>query len=340
MNRTRVAIISLLLALVPPALAQTASTPVSVASFANPNFINGKIAQGMMFEIFGSTIATSGFNQPADFPLPTDLLGTSVRVTVGGQTRDCFVVRTLNNDRVAAILPSDTPIGTGTLVVTYNGQSTPPVPIEVVAHSPGVFTLASTGNGPGVYTDPLTNQVNTVFNAFQPGDLVDAWMTGLGAAPFADNILPPLADLGYDVSVTVGGIAASDSFHGRSAGCCSAIDIVRFTIPSGVAGCHVPVIFSVNGVPGNVTTMSIGGNRGACSDGTFGLDSELLTRAQQNGSVNLGSVDLNRSTFTIDGFPQPVQQVFELNLESAGGGFNRFTPADLLRYRASFPIER
>ena len=338
MNRTLVPLFWLSLALAPLALAQTASTPVSVASFANPNFINGKIAQGMMFEIFGAGIAMPGFNQPADFPLPTELAGTSVRVTVGGQVRDCFVVRTLNNDRVAAILPSDTPVGTGTLVVTFNGQSTPSVPIEVVAHSPGVFTLASTGSGPGVFTDPLNNQVNTVFNAFQPGDLVDVWMTGLGAAPFPDNILPPLADLGYDVDITVGGIAAQDSFHGRSAGCCSAIDIARFTIPAGVQGCHVPVIISVNGVPGNVTTISIAANRGTCDSGDLGLDSELFTRAQENGSASLGTIALTRTTLTIDGFPAPVSQVFELNLDAAGGGFHRFTPDELLRYRDPFNV--
>ena len=163
MKLTLVAVFSLSLALVPLAPAQTASTPVSVASFANPNFINGKIAQGMMFEIFGTDIAMPGLIEPPGVPLETELAGASVRVTVGGQVRDCFVVRTLNNDRVAAILPSDTPVGAGTLVVTFNGQSTMPVPIEVVAHSPGVFTLASTGSGPGVFTDPLANfQVNTV----------------------------------------------------------------------------------------------------------------------------------------------------------------------------------
>jgi len=333
MKRTLAALLWLLLAFAPLALAQTASTPVSVASFANPAFVNGKIAQGMMFEIFGGQIAMPGLNEAQDFPLQTELAGSSVRVTVGGQVRDCFVVRTLNNDRVAAILPSDTPVGTGTLVVTYDGQATPPVPIEVVGHSPGVFTLASTGSGPGVYTDPLTNQVNTVFNSFQTGDLVDVWMTGLGAAPFADNVLPPLANLGYDVTVTVGGIPAPDSFHGRAAGCCAAIDITRFMIPAGVEGCHVPVIISVDGVPGNVTTISIGPNRGPCSDGDGGLDSELLTQAQQNGSANLGTIAMNRTTLSVSGFPQQVQQVFEINTDSAGGGFHRFTPADLLRYR-------
>ncbi len=338
MKLTLVAVFSLSLALVPLAPAQTASTPVSVASFANPNFINGKIAQGMMFEVFGTDIAMPGFIQPEGFPLETVLAGASVQVTVGGQVRDCFVVRTLNNDRVAAILPSDTPVGVGTLVVTFDGQSTPPVPIEVVAHSPGVFTLASTGSGPGVFTDPLTNQVNTLLNAFQSGDLVDVWMTGLGAAPFADNILPLLAGLGYDVDVTVGGLPAVDSFHGRSAGCCAAIDITRFTIPAGVEGCHVPVIIIVNGVPRNVTTMSIGPNRGPCSDGDMGLSTELLTQAQQEGSATLGTINLSRTTLTVDGFPQQVRQGFELNLEAAGAGFHRYTLAQLLRFRGPFNI--
>ncbi len=328
MKLTLVAVFSLSLALVPLAPAQTASTPVSVASFANPNFINGKIAQGMMFEIFGTDIAMPGLIEPPGVPLETELAGASVRVTVGGQVRDCFVVRTLNNDRVAAILPSDTPVGAGTLVVTFNGQSTMPVPIEVVAHSPGVFTLASTGSGPGVFTDPLANfQVNTVLTAFQSGDLVDVWMTGLGAAPFADNILPLFADLGYDVNVTVGGVPAADSFHGRATGCCAAIDITRFTIPANVEGCHVPVIITVNGIPSNVTTISIGPNRGPCSDGDMGLSTELLTRARQEGAASLGTINLSRTTLTIDGFPQQVRQGFELNLEAAGAGFHRYTLA-------------
>jgi len=339
MKRTPVALLWLLCTLTGLAQAQTASTPVNVASFANPNFVNGKVAQGMMFEIFGTNIAMPGLIQPESFPLQTELAGASVRVTVGGQVRDCFVIRTLNNNRVAAILPSDTPLGTGTLVVTFNGQSTTPVPIEVVAHSPGVFSIASTGSGPGIFGDPLArNQINTVFNAFQPGDLVDAWMTGLGAAPFADNILPPGADLGYDVKVTVGGVPATVSFHGRSAGCCAGIDIVRFTVPPGVEGCHVPVIITVNGVPSNVTTISIGPNRGPCSDGALGLDSELLTQAEQNGSITLGAIALSRTTLTVSGLSQQVEQVFELNQDAAAGGFHRFTPTDLQRYRGPLDV--
>ena len=95
MNRHLVSLFGLSLALAPLALAQTASTPVSVASFANPNFINGKIAQGMMFEIFGAGIGMPGFNQPAGFPLQTELAGTSVRVTIGGQIPGRIDIRQL-----------------------------------------------------------------------------------------------------------------------------------------------------------------------------------------------------------------------------------------------------
>ena len=71
MYRVLPALILLLLIFASPSVApaQTGSTPVSVASFANPNFINGKIAQGMMFEIFGSNIALAGLNEAQAFPL-------------------------------------------------------------------------------------------------------------------------------------------------------------------------------------------------------------------------------------------------------------------------------
>ena len=50
--------------------------------------------------------------------------------------------------QVAAILPSATPIGTGTLTLTYQGASTT-FDIQVVAASFGMFALNQDGSGPG-----------------------------------------------------------------------------------------------------------------------------------------------------------------------------------------------
>lgn len=308
--------------------AQSAAPPVNVASFANPDLPNGKIAQGSMFEVFGNGIAAAGLNLAGDFPLPTELAGSSVRVTINGQALDCFVVRTLNNDRVAAILPSDAPTGSGTLTVSYNGVPTSPVPIEVVPHSFGVFTLNSAGSGPAVMTDANTFAVNTILGSFQPGAIVDVWGTGLGAAPFPDSGAPQVVDLDYDVDVSVGGQDARVFYAGRS-GCCAGVDIVRFEVPQGVSGCHVPVQVTANNAPSNSVTMSISPSGGTCSDET-GLSSNAIAAAEANGSAAVGDLNLNRISISFDG---PPAQTFELNTDSASAFFTRYSLDQLLRFR-------
>ena len=52
--------------------------------------------------------------------------------------------------QVAAILPSTTPAGTGTITVSYNGSASATAPITVVASSPGIFSVNQQGNGTGV----------------------------------------------------------------------------------------------------------------------------------------------------------------------------------------------
>lgn len=309
--------------------AQSGAPPVNVASFANPDLPNGKIAQGSMFEIFGSAIAANGINLATEFPLPTVLAGSSVQVTVGGQQIDCIIVRTLNTGRVAAILPSNTPVGAGTLVVRFNGASTTPSPIEVVPHSFGAFTLNSAGSGPSVMTDANSFAVNTILAPFTNGAIVDIWGTGVGAAPFSDAGAPQVIDLGYDVQVTVGGQNAQVFYAGRS-GCCSGVDIVRFQVPANVSGCHVPVLVTVDGVPSNSTSMSISADGSVCSD-PGGLSSSTITQAQTTGGATIGYMGLNRISISVD--ISGVGQTFEVNTDTATASFQRFNLDQLIRFQ-------
>jgi len=323
----------ILLLSVAPLAAQPAA--VNVASFANPNLPNGKIAQGSMFEIFGSAIADAGINTDPEFPLDTTLAGSSVSVTVGGTTVECPMVRTLANNRVAALMPSNAPLGIGSFTVTYRGSTTPPAPIEVVAHSPGIFTLNSAGSGPGIFTNAQTFAINTVLTSFQPGDFIDVWMTGLGAVPFSDSIQPPLQDLSYDVKMFVGGQEVPVLFRGRS-GCCAGLDIVRFQVPQNIEGCYVPVQVSVNGASSNIATMSISNNGGACSDGEGGfLDEGLLSIANDAGEATIAQVSLSRLTISADGLPG-VGQTFVLDNDSASAFFQRYSRDQLIRLRGLF----
>src|SRR5581483_4020993 len=92
------------------------------ASYANPAFANGSIAQGSLFVIFGSGMGPSQIQYATNFPLPVSLSNTSVSVTVNGTTVPCVMIYT-SDGQLAAILPSTTPAGKGTVTVTYNGAT-------------------------------------------------------------------------------------------------------------------------------------------------------------------------------------------------------------------------
>ena len=62
----------------------TAAAAVNSASFARSDLPNGSLAQGSIFTVFGSNMGPAALAQSTSFPLPTDLAGTSVKVTVGG----------------------------------------------------------------------------------------------------------------------------------------------------------------------------------------------------------------------------------------------------------------
>src|SRR5579871_5310155 len=106
----------------------------NAASFADPQLPNGSIAQGSIFNIFGSGMGPTTIAYASSLPLPTTLSGTSISVTVSGATVQCVMFYT-SAGQVAAILPSTTPVGTGTISVTYNGSASPTAPITVVKSS-------------------------------------------------------------------------------------------------------------------------------------------------------------------------------------------------------------
>ena len=103
-------------------------------------------------------------------------------VTVGGATVDCFMVFT-SAGQVAAILPSNTPTGAGTMTVTYNGSPTAPIAVTIVPHSFGTFGINSAGSGPGVFTNATTASVNTITASAAPGRAVGHLGHWLGRRP-------------------------------------------------------------------------------------------------------------------------------------------------------------
>jgi uncharacterized protein (TIGR03437 family) len=299
----------------------------NVASYI-PNGLPGSaIAQGSLFVVFGKNMGPTTLTVAAS-PLPTSLAGTSLSVTMGATRVTPFMYYT-SAGQIGALMPSNTPAGTGTITVTYNGTTSASQPITVVPSSVGIFTVNQAGSGPGIITN-ASYVVNTLTTAAAPGDVNIIWATGVGPAGSTGNEAAgtaPLAALPSTFKVYVGGVQASIYAAARSA--YPGLDQIAFTVPTGVTGCHVPVVIQSGTIISNFVTMAIG-TGGVCSDpagiGT-GLTPEQLTLLQQKGSVAFGSIVLDRIAtpgMTISVGGQTIT-IGGSTTDSGSGVFERYT---------------
>jgi uncharacterized protein (TIGR03437 family) len=233
-------------------------TFIENAATNNPNALpNGGIAQGALFVVKGTSLGPASLALATAFPLTTSIGGTSVSVTVNGTTVSAIMYYSLAG-QIAAILPSKTPVGTGTLTVSYNGQTSATAPITVVASNIGMFTLNSSGSGDVVATLPADNTVVSPSNAPSPGDTVTLWATGLGPVSFDETNPAQQADMtSVPLKVYIGGQPANVLFRGRNA-CCSAVDTIYVTVPSGLRGCANSVIMQIGNLVSNAASIPIG----------------------------------------------------------------------------------
>jgi uncharacterized protein (TIGR03437 family) len=218
--------------------------------------------------------------------LQTTLGGTSVNVTVGGQTVNAYIMGAASW-QVNALLPSNTPTGSGTVTVTYNKQNSAPEPVEIVTASFATYTFNSAGFGQAIATD-LNYNVNTIIKTFHPGDWVILWGTGLGPISGSDAGLPPVGNIGSP-TVHIGNASLTPPYAGRSASF-PGLDQVQFQIPSGIQGCSVPVTVETNGIVGGVSIIAVSAAGQTCPDSLMGQD--MVNKLAAGGTVNFGFVQL------------------------------------------------
>lgn len=293
--------------------------PVNQANFFPPELRQYGIARGAMFAVFGRDMGPVDLVIVSQFPIPTEMARTSAQVTVNGETLDCLMVFT-SAGQLAAILPSDTPLGDGGLTVTFNGETSEPAPIRVVDNAVGIFTLRQDGGGPGVYTD-ANFSVNGIVNAFAPDTVAIAWVTGLGARSPDDR--PVVQDLKsqLDLEVSVGGRPARVIYAGPS-GCCAAVDQIIFEIPEGREGCFVPVAIRVDDSVSNFASMSISSEGTTCSD-PHGFSAEQIEQMRDQGTLTVASVVISKFFPTFSQVPSPQVQAL-----SGGGATQQTTVFD------------
>ena len=268
-------------------------------------FSNSGIAQGALFFVFGSGLATPGtvavLQNAVGNTLPTSINGARISVKVGNTTVTPALYYA-QPTAVAGVLPSNTPLGAGTVTVTYNNQTSNSFNITVVASAMGFDAWNLGGTGLGVATNPFTGALYTYANSIPPGSIIVLWGSGLGAdpKPTRDTTYVPVTSVAADsinglTHIYVGGVdGGAPGYQGASG--YPGLNQINFQIPANApTGCNVSLV-GVNalGVPTNIVTLPIG--TGTCSDPTFGTNGSLLQTLTSQTTVTSGFVGIFQST--------------------------------------------
>ncbi len=334
----RLAVLGVLALAAIPCLAAAPNITLIANAASNLGFgPSGPIAQGAIFIIKGTGLGPDSITfAPAAFQTTT-VAGTSVTITAGTFTANAPLYYT-SATQVAALLPSNTPTGGATFTVTYNGQTSNPVGHGTAENSLGIFTIDSSGQGPGIVTYADYSLVssykasncggpNTTCGAANPGDTLILWATGLGPVNGDDA---SGSGLGVNMpnlplKLWLGGVSAPVVYQGRS-GCCVGEDQVVFTVPDGVpTGCAVPLVVQIGNIVSNTVAMPVATGSRSCNI----LDPAIAQTdpAQLAGTIAIGAPEIDH--FLNDsgsGFKDLVQNVF----------FSLIVPPSLQPFAATF----
>lgn len=290
--------------------APTITAIVNNSSVIPAGLPNSGIAPSSIFAIVGSGLADAGLPvlQSSAAPgLSLALNGATISVTVGGVTVHPAIYYT-SPGQIAAVLPSSTPVGTGTLTVTYNNVASNAAAIVVVPAALGINTFYTNS---GVATDAATGALLTYTNSGTPGENIVLWTTGLGADP-ADSdttyTTTPHA-VGTPLQIYIGGIPATILYQG-SAGY-PGVNQINITIPASAPnGCWISLAAVAGGVLSNIATLPINSGGGACFDPVNGLSgSQIAPPGQQ--TLRTGLVALSQSTSAKDVVSTNTDAAFE-----------------------------
>jgi uncharacterized protein (TIGR03437 family) len=318
-------------------------TPVVTEILNNYSLINpGSVAQGAIFIVKGSNLSdqTTGLQ---DAPLRTTLQGVQMAISVGGTTTFAPMYYVLPQ-QLAGILPSNTPVGAGTLTVRNNGKNSLPVAIDVVRSAFGVLTASGAGTGSARVQDASQGyQELSSTRATVPGNVLVFYGSGVGPVTGDETIQQVQADLtGIPISVTIGGKPAQVFYRGRTV--FPGLDQINVQVPAldaSTYGCNVVVLITTNSVAANATTIPVAQSGTACpttpvtgGGPVSGATQQEIDRWIAAGSYTSGSISLGRNTLysVADGIPGVNSGTTITKSDTFTADFQRISRPDLAAY--------
>jgi uncharacterized protein (TIGR03437 family) len=272
-----------------------------------PGLPNYGISPGTLFIITGKNLASvpvssiTALQSSASPGIPSTLNGAQITVTVGSFTAHPGMYYA-GATQIAAVLPSGTPAGTGTITVSYGGATSNAATLTVVTSALGLDTYYGSGSGLGVATDTSYNLI-TYTNSAKPGQNLIFWGSGLGADTADSDTTVTTTPHAVNVPLTfyIGGIAVTPSYAGSSG--YPGLNQINVTVPSSVSpGCGVSVVAVSGSIVSNTIALPIGAAGGVCTDPALGYNgTQLTTTTTQSGTYSYGTLGILQSTSPVVG---------------------------------------
>lgn len=249
---------------------QTASFTVNglVTTVSAANFIGVSIASESIAAAFGSSLAT-GLSLAQSVPLPTTMLGTSVKVRDSSGTERTSALFFVAPQQINYQIPQGTLPGDATVIVTSGDGTISSGPINITAVAPGLFTANATGRdatagdiirvkqGGAQSTEPVAT-----FDV-QSSQFVTANIDfGPDAGPASDELYLVIYGTGIRFRSTenavvckIGGLPVEILYagpHGTFVG----LDQINIHLPRSLKGKgEVDIILTVDGKPSNTARI-------------------------------------------------------------------------------------
>jgi uncharacterized protein (TIGR03437 family) len=222
-----------------------ADTIVNAASIAGA----ATVAPGELISIFGVGLGPAPGVYAPSGALPTTLGGTTV--TINGTPVPIAYSSAFRVDAQAPFTLTP-PGSTATVQVTYNGQASQAVTLNVASAVPGVYTASAGGPGPV----KAVNQNGTLNSRTSPasrGSVIIIYASGLGAVSpgVAAGAVPPSSPLSTvvgGVGAFIGGVPANVQFAGLAPGLPGYYQL-NIQVPSETASGTQQLVIYSNGVP-------------------------------------------------------------------------------------------
>ena len=241
------------------------TAPAVVTTVSAASFLGTTAAAEQIVAFFGSNLAT-GTQVAGTLPLPTTLLGTTVKVRDNAGTERLAPLFFVSPGQVNALIPTSTVNNAAQIIITGGDGKTAVGTIQIASVSPGLFTANATGVGvPAATAFRLKADGTQSFEALSRVDGQNGSVPipiDLGAA--TDQVFLILNGTGIRgrtslaaVTATIGGTPATVSFAGPQ-GDFVGLDQINVGIPRSLIGRgDVDVVLTVDGKITNTVKINI-----------------------------------------------------------------------------------